>query len=152
MKQKKTVTALTFSNTDSLMASADEAGNIILWDLENKNILYRLEAAFIQPIDHLSFVPGFSLLTAASSKSNSIKQFRINFDDSKTLSQFRERTGCPAHSPIVTVKCQNDKEITFSTKSNTVFSSLYSHSNMYQLPSCLDSSLPYHLVAKNFTI
>lgn len=89
MKQKKTVTALTFSPTDSLMASADEVGNIILWDLENKNILYRLESAFNQPIDYLGFVPGFSLITAASSKSNSIKQFRINLDDSKTLTQFR---------------------------------------------------------------
>lgn len=89
MKQKKTVTALTFSQTDSLMASADEVGNIILWDLENKNILYRLESAFNQPIDYLCFVPGFSLITAASSKSNAIKQFRINLDDSKTLLQFR---------------------------------------------------------------
>ena len=33
MKQKKPVTAIAFSETDSLMASADESGNIILWDL-----------------------------------------------------------------------------------------------------------------------
>lgn len=33
MKQKKSVTAIAFSPTDSFMASADASGNIILWDL-----------------------------------------------------------------------------------------------------------------------
>jgi len=42
MKQKKSVTALTFSGSDSFMATGDQSGNIILWDLENKSIVYRL--------------------------------------------------------------------------------------------------------------
>jgi U3 small nucleolar RNA-associated protein 21 len=33
MKQKHSVTALAFNSSDSLMASGDEIGNIILWDL-----------------------------------------------------------------------------------------------------------------------
>lgn len=89
MKQKRTVTAIAFSETDSFMATADSLGNIILWDLENKKIVYRLESAVTGPIDSLFFVPGYQLLTTTSSIANSIKQFRINLDDNKTLLQYR---------------------------------------------------------------
>ena len=71
------------------MASGDEQGNIILWELEDKKIIYRLENAISQSIDHLFFVPGIDLLVATSSFSNVIRQFRINRDDAKTLSLFR---------------------------------------------------------------
>jgi WD40 repeat protein len=42
MKQKLPVTAIAFSDTSSLMATGDSSGNILMWDLENKTILYRL--------------------------------------------------------------------------------------------------------------
>lgn len=152
IKQKRTPTAIAFSSDEGYMATADEIGNIILWDLEKKSIKYRLEGSFNQPIDHLFFVPGLPLLTAASSKSNSIRQFRINPDDSVTLCLFRERTGCAPENPIMSIKCHNDKEVTFSTKSETVFSSLYSHTNMYSLKKVLDSHLPYHVLSVNFNL
>ena len=59
MKMKNAVTALTFSETDSFMASGDAHGNILLWDLENKKIVYRAESAMDSAIDKLFFVPGF---------------------------------------------------------------------------------------------
>ena len=89
MKQKRTVTALAFSEDAPYMASADEEGNVLLWHLEEKKIIYRLESAISQLIDHLFFVPGFDLLVATSSFSNVIRQFRINRDDAKTLTLFR---------------------------------------------------------------
>lgn len=59
MKMKNAVTALAFSETDSFMVSADAHGNIILWDLENKKIVYRAESAMDAAIDKLFFVPGY---------------------------------------------------------------------------------------------
>lgn len=50
------------------------------------------------------------------------------------------------------MKCHSNKEITFSTQHETIFSSLYSHCNMYTLPHCLDSNIPYHISAKNFNV
>ena len=75
------------------MASADETGNILLWELEQKKIIYRFEGALSHSIDNLFFVPGLPLLIATSSQANIIRQFRINTDDSKTLTLFRERVG-----------------------------------------------------------
>ena len=43
IKQKLPVTALAFSNDQSWMTSGDEQGNVILWDLQNKKILYKFE-------------------------------------------------------------------------------------------------------------
>jgi hypothetical protein len=37
------VTALAFSSEQSWMTSGDEQGNVILWDLQNKKILYKFE-------------------------------------------------------------------------------------------------------------
>lgn len=93
MKQKRSVSALAFSEGEPYMASADDSGNIILWDLQEKKIIYRMESALSHSIDHLFFIPGLSLLVATSSYANTIRQFRINRDDAKTLTLFRERVG-----------------------------------------------------------
>ena len=153
MKQKRTVTALAFSQSEPYMASADESGNILLWDLENRKIIYRMEAALSHEIDHLVFIPNIALLLAGSSQGNTLKQLRINREDAKTLTLFRER--CGSSSPINFVKCQNSKEITYSTQQSVHFSSIYSHSNNYSLPIrsyYLDSRLPYFLISNHFNV
>lgn len=42
MKQKSEPKCLAFSSQSPLMASGDHNGNIILWDMENKKILYKM--------------------------------------------------------------------------------------------------------------
>jgi len=78
VRQKLTPTALAFSTENSFMASGDSQGNVILWDLENKRILYKLEKCIDGAIDSLIFIPGFPILTCASSASNCIRQVRVN--------------------------------------------------------------------------
>jgi len=60
------------------MATADNQGNVVLWDLENKKILYKFEEFIEGEIDSLVFIPGKPLLTVGSSDQNCIKQLRIN--------------------------------------------------------------------------
>lgn len=42
LKQKKAATAIVFSADSPWMATGDELGNIILWDLQQKKILYKM--------------------------------------------------------------------------------------------------------------
>ena len=79
MKQKNEVSAVGFDLSQPYMATGDVTGNIILWDLQNRRIVYRLEDAFNgSPVSHLSFSLSTPLLTAMSQADNSLKQFRIN--------------------------------------------------------------------------
>ena len=93
VKQKLPVTALAFSSQQSWMASGDEMGNVLLWDLDNKRILYKFEECLKGSIDSLLFMPGLPVITCASSIANSIRQLKINLDDNKVLSLYRERLG-----------------------------------------------------------
>ena len=76
-----------------MMATSDALGNVILWDLENKKILYKFEEFIDGPIDSLLFVPGHPIITCGSSAQNCIKQLRINLEDNRILTLFRERVG-----------------------------------------------------------
>jgi hypothetical protein len=71
------------------MASSDHEGNVLLWDLENKRIVYKYEFLIRGLIDSLIFLPGLPILTCGSSQGNCIKQLRINFEDNKILSLYR---------------------------------------------------------------
>ncbi len=75
------------------MASGDSSGNVILWDLANKRILYKFEDCLKGTIDSLLFLPGLPVVTCGSSTANSIRQLRVNLDDNKILSLYRERIG-----------------------------------------------------------
>lgn len=94
MKQKNEICAVGFDGNEPLMATGDAVGNIILWDLQGRRIIYRFENAFNgTPISHIFFNQSNPILTAMSSSDNSIKQYRINMEDNKTLSLYRERCG-----------------------------------------------------------
>jgi hypothetical protein len=60
------------------MATADAIGNVVLWDLENKKILYKFEEFIEGAIDSLLFIPNQPILTCGSSQQNCLKQLRIN--------------------------------------------------------------------------
>jgi hypothetical protein len=70
------------------MVTGDDKGTIILWDLENRRIVYRMEAAFGGRVDGVFFWGG-ELVGGVSGIENSVKQFRINVDDTKTLQVYR---------------------------------------------------------------
>jgi WD40 repeat protein len=75
------------------MASGDEQGNVILWDLQSKRILYKFEECLKGVVDSLIFIPGLPLITCGSSTANCIRQLKVNLDDNKVLSLYRERIG-----------------------------------------------------------
>lgn len=150
VKQKQTVTSIGFCREEPWMATGDIQGNLILWDLENKRILFKFKDAFTCSVDSILFMPGYPILTAGSSKSNAIKQFKINLDDSKVLTLHRERSG-HLH-PLLDCKAANNNELVLRTQHETVFSSLYSQCNSYIMERALDSKLPLHLVASHFNV
>lgn len=76
-----------------MMATSDEKGNVLLWDLQNKKILYKFEQFIEGAIDSLIFTPGQPIITCGSSAQNCIRQLRINLEDNRILTLFRERVG-----------------------------------------------------------
>lgn len=89
IKQKLAATSLAFSQEQSWMASGDSTGNVILWDLSNKRILYKFDECLKGCIDSLAFLPGLPVLTCGSSFANSLRQLKVNLDDNKILSIYR---------------------------------------------------------------
>jgi hypothetical protein len=75
------------------MVSGDESGNVILWDLLSKKILHKFDECLKGVIDSLVFMPGVPVVACGSSVANCIRQLRVNLDDSKVLSLYRERLG-----------------------------------------------------------
>lgn len=96
------------------------------------------------------FSPEAELLTCASANTNCIRQLRINRNDNKILTLCRERVGLRDNVTKCNISSNND--IVLESDNNTMFMSLYSHSNNYMLPKCLDSKLPTHIAAKNFNV
>lgn len=89
VKQKQQVSALAFSHERSWLASSDCEGNVLLWDLQEKRILYKFENCLSAEIDSLLFLRGVPVLTCASSSANCIRQLRIDVDDSKIMTLYR---------------------------------------------------------------
>jgi WD40 repeat protein len=89
VRQKLPAQVLAFSSEAAWMASADDQGNVLLWDLQAKRILYKFDHCLNGPIDSLIFMPGLPVLTVASSQANSIRQLRVNLEDNKVLSVLR---------------------------------------------------------------
>jgi hypothetical protein len=50
-----------------MMATGDRNGHVILWDLNNKKILYKMENAINGSIDSVVFIPGYPIITCGSS-------------------------------------------------------------------------------------
>jgi WD40 repeat protein len=150
VKQKLTPSAIAFSVDHSWMATGDEQGNVILWDLESKRILYKFERCIEGAIDSLVFIPGLPVLTCGSAAANCLRQLRVNLEDNRILSLYRERVGNQLSLEHVTIGGNN--ELVLSTASESMFMSFYAQCNNYLLPRSLDSRLPYHLIAKNFTV
>lgn len=78
LKVKSPAICIAFCDEETMMATSDAIGNVILWDLENKKILYKFEEFIEGAIDSLLFVPGQPIITCGSSAQNCIKQLRIN--------------------------------------------------------------------------
>ncbi len=68
MKLKSPAITIAFCDEEALMATADKEGNVVLWDLEKKKILYKFEEFIAGPIDSLVFIPGHPILTCGSSQ------------------------------------------------------------------------------------
>jgi len=132
------------------MATSDELGNVILWDLENKRILYKFEKCIDGVIDSLVFIPGIPILTCGSSTVNCLRQLRVNLEDSRILTLYRERVG--NQYPLEHITIGGNNELVLSTANESMFMSFYAQCNNYLLPRTLDSRLPYHLISKNFTV
>jgi hypothetical protein len=46
----------------------------------------------------------------------------------------------------------NNNEIILSSKTESIFTSLYSHTNNYKIDRVLDSSANFHIVSKHFQV
>ena len=150
VRQKLTAECLAFSSEAPWMATGDANGNVILWDLESKRILYKFEGCFDGAVDSLVFMPGMPVLTCGSSKTNSIKQLRINTDDNKILTLLRERIGCT--DSLESMVVNNSNQLVLSTAKTSMFMAFHSQCNNYLLPKVLDSKLPFHIIAKHFNL
>ena len=110
LRQKNSPTVIAFSPDSPFMATGDSTGSVILWNLEQKRIAYKMEGCMPEPIDSLLFIPGMeSVLTVGSSASNSIKQLRVNFDDNKILTLLRERVG--NRQPLTSVQIASNNDL-----------------------------------------
>ena len=150
VRQKLPAKVLSFSSEAAWMASADEEGSVVLWDLEAKRILYKFEGCLSGAIDSLIFMPGQPVLTCASTQANCIRQLRINLEDSKVLTLLRERLGLL--DPLQSITIASNSDLVLSTQSQTMYMSFHSQANNYLLHKVLDSRLPLHLVGRNFEV
>jgi hypothetical protein len=150
VRQKLAAGSLAFSSEAPWMATGDASGNVLLWDLETKRILYKFENCLGGAIDSLVFVPGMPVLTASSSQANAIRQLRVNLDDSKILTLLRERVGCV--EPLESISVSSSNQLVLSSKNSSMFMAFHSQCNSYLLPRVLDSRLPLHLVARHFNL
>ena len=95
-------------------------------------------------------MPGVPVVTCSSVENNSLKQLRINPDDSKVLTLLRSRVGCI--EPLESILVNNSNQLVLSSQNSSMFMAFHSQCNNYLLPKALDSKLPYHIIARHFNV
>ncbi|KAH7102300.1 Utp21-domain-containing protein [Auriculariales sp. MPI-PUGE-AT-0066] len=102
--------AVAFRNGDKVVATANSAGHIAFWDLEEGHLLHILRGAHDSAVTHLEWIPGHPVLVS-SGEDNAVKQWTM---DSPTapprLLKFRSGI-LPRHGKALLSAAQGDRAV-----------------------------------------